>query len=133
MWWWRFSLIGLFLAAVCNANAQTGTVQDDEPLFNWYYAAIFGTGVYSAGDRTVAVLQAPLSFSLRERSEDQWGLRLKLPVSLGFYDFDFGAWSQPGERRVSFGRPARSPLDHALDVLADRSIAAVVFSVACVF
>jgi hypothetical protein len=96
MWWWRFSLIGLFLAAVCNANAQTGTVQDDEPLFNWYYAAIFGTGVYSAGDRTVAVLQAPLSFSLRERSEDQWGLRLKLPVSLGFYDFDFGDFVDQG-------------------------------------
>jgi hypothetical protein len=90
MWRQRLSFIGLFLAAVCNVDAQTSTVEDDQQLFNWYYAAIFGTGVYSAGDRTVAVLQLPLSISLRERSEKQWGLRLKLPVSLGFYDFEFG-------------------------------------------
>ena len=96
MWRWRFSFVGLFVAAVCDAGAQTRTVTDDEQLFNWYYAAVYGTGVYRTGDRTVAVLQAPLSFSLRERSEDQWGLRLTLPVSVGFYDFDFGDFVDQG-------------------------------------
>ena len=89
MFWRRFSVIIVFLAAASNANAQTDSGQQEQQLFNWYYAAIYGTGVYTAGDRTVAVLQAPLSFPLRERSDDQWGLTLKLPVSLGFYDFDF--------------------------------------------
>ncbi|UCH48411.1 MAG: hypothetical protein JSU95_00910 [Betaproteobacteria bacterium] len=89
MWWRRFNVLGLFLVAACNANAQTDAAADEQQLFNWYYAAIYGTGVYRAGDRTVAVLQAPLSFTLRERSDEQWGLRLTLPVSLGFYDFDF--------------------------------------------
>lgn len=96
MWWRRFSAMGLFLAAVVNANAQTRVVEDDEQLFNWYYAAIYGTGIYTAGDRTVAVVQAPLSLSLRERGEDQWGLRLTLPVSFGFYDFDFDDLANQG-------------------------------------
>ncbi|MGD2139833.1 MAG: hypothetical protein PVH25_05520 [Burkholderiales bacterium] len=80
----------LCLAIVGNVFAQTRTVEDDQELLNWYYAATYGTGIYSAGDRTVVVLQAPFSFSLRESSEDQWGLRITLPISLGFYDFDLG-------------------------------------------
>ncbi len=90
MWRRVFGILGLLLALAGNASAQTRAVEDEQDLFNWYYAAIYGTGVYSAGDRTVAVLQAPISVSLRESSEDRWGLRLTLPVSLGFYDFDFG-------------------------------------------
>ena len=96
MWRRGFSVIGLLLAMICNVDAQTRAVEDDQQLFNWYYAAIYGTGIYSAGDRTVAVLQAPLSFSLRERSDEQWGLRITLPVSLGFYDFDFGDFVDEG-------------------------------------
>lgn len=94
--------IVLCLATVSNTIAQTRAVEDDEQLFNWYYAAIYGTGIYSAGDRTVAVFQAPLSFTLRESGEDQWGLRLTLPVSLGFYDFSFDEVVNDGlPKRVS--------------------------------
>ncbi len=83
-------LTGLLAAASAQAQqAQPRFVQEQKELVNWYYAATFGTGVYTTGDRTVAVLQLPLSFTLRESEEDRWGLRIKLPVSVGFYDYRF--------------------------------------------
>ena len=77
------------IAAIPRVNAQTTTVKDEQDLINWYYAATYGTGIYAAGDRTVGVLKIPLSRTLRASSDDQWGLRLLLPVTLGFYDFGF--------------------------------------------
>ncbi len=100
MWQKLLVVTGLCLAVLCNAHAQTRAVQDDEELINWYYASTYGTGIYSAGDRTVAVLQAPLSFPLRESNEQQWGLRITLPVSLGFYNFDL-------ENIIDDGLPSR--------------------------
>ena len=83
-------LAGLLAAPLAQAQqAQPRFVQDRGELVNWYYAATFGTGVYTSGDRTVAVLQLPLSYTLREPKEDRWGLRVTLPVSVGFYDYHF--------------------------------------------
>jgi len=83
-------LTGLLAAPPAQAQqAQPRFVQEQKELVNWYYAATFGTGVYTAGDRTVAVLQLPLSYTLREPEEDRWGLRITLPVSVGFYDYQF--------------------------------------------
>lgn len=43
-----------------------------------------------------------------------------------FYDFEFGAWARAGERYVRTSRPRTSdPLDPALDLLADGSVAAL--------
>ncbi len=101
MTWRRLPVaVLIWLAILPAASAQTRAVQDDQDLINWYYAATYGTGIYSAGDRTVGVLQAPLSFHLRESNEEQWGLRITLPVSFGFYDFDL-------EEVVDNGLPRR--------------------------
>ncbi len=101
MVWRRFpAAVFFWLAILPVASAQTRAVEDDQDLINWYYAATYGTGIYSAGDRTVGVLQLPLSFHLRESGEEQWGLRITLPVSLGFYDFDL-------EEVIDNGLPTR--------------------------
>jgi hypothetical protein len=73
------------------AHAEPATrAQSEEQLINWYYAAVFGTGVYTAGDRTVSVLQVPFSYGLRKADhEGHWGVRLRMPVTFGFYDFKF--------------------------------------------
>ena len=57
-----------------------------ERLVDWYYASTFGTGAYRIGDRTVFVGRLPLSYKLRESGERQWGIKLKMPVSVGVYD-----------------------------------------------
>ena len=95
---WRRILVvaAASVAAISAAQAQTRSVEDDQDLINWYYSAIYGTGIYTTGDRTVGVLQIPVSHTLRESSDDQWGLRLTLPVSFGFYDFSFDAVIEDG-------------------------------------
>jgi hypothetical protein len=79
----------LAAAAVSPAHGQTRAVQDQQDLINWYYSATFGTGVYTAGDRSVAVVQLPISWQLHPVSESTYGLKLKVPVTFGFYDYSF--------------------------------------------
>ena len=100
MWQKLLIAASLWLATSSSVYAQTRAVEDDEQLLNWYYASTYGTGIYSAGDRTVAILQAPLSFPVREGDDQRWGLRITLPVSIGFYDFNL-------EDVVDNGLPAR--------------------------
>ena len=72
--------------------APIGSVAEDEPPgdpVNWYYSAAFGTGVYQSGDTRVAVVRIPFKFSLSDQPEDAWNTRLLVPVSLGYYDYDF--------------------------------------------
>jgi hypothetical protein len=71
------------------ALAQSRQATSENQLIDWYYAAVFGTGVYKSGDRTVSVLQIPFSHSLQAREDEQYGIKLTLPVSFGFYDFRF--------------------------------------------
>jgi hypothetical protein len=77
-------------AAGAPAVAQTTQqASSQDQLINWYYAAVFGTGVYRSGDRTVSVLQIPFSHDLQVRWHDELGIKLTVPVSFGFYDFRF--------------------------------------------
>lgn len=57
-------------------------------LFNWYYASAYGTGVYKIGDETVGVLRLPFSYQLRKANDDQWGVRITLPVTAALAEFD---------------------------------------------
>lgn len=79
----------LAAVAVAPALAQTKQATSEEQLINWYYAAVFGTGVYRSGDRTVSVLQIPFSHDFQTRKQDGLGIKLTVPVSFGFYDFRF--------------------------------------------
>jgi hypothetical protein len=85
-----FSMAAALWLAV-PAQAQVAVQQRAErtdELFNWYYASIFGTGYYRIGEEQVAVLRVPLRYELRPSSAEHWGIRLTLPVSLAFAQFD---------------------------------------------
>ncbi len=71
-------------------QAQILGAQDPANVVDWYYAPIFGTGIYASGSRSVAVLQLQFPHVIREPSDEQWGLKFTLPVSIGFYDYDLG-------------------------------------------
>lgn len=59
-----------------------------EQLFNWYYASVFGTGYYRIGEEQVGVARVPLRHELQRAGAGRWGVRLTLPVSLAFAEFD---------------------------------------------
>ncbi|MBC8008412.1 MAG: hypothetical protein H7X76_10240 [Prolixibacteraceae bacterium] len=84
------AIASLVVLASAQAQAQSlsSTVRDPQELINWYYAATFGTGVYTSGDRSVSVLQVPFSRALKTVDEDGTGLRFKISTTLGFYDYD---------------------------------------------
>jgi hypothetical protein len=81
------AITSLILLAPAQAQSPPGTVSDRQDLINWYYAATFGTGIYTAGDRTVSVLQLPYSHALRTVADDGAGLMFKFSTTLGFYDY----------------------------------------------
>jgi len=83
-----FLLLGAaWVGCASSAHAQNPSSEGD--LINWYYGAVFGTGVYKSGDRVVSVLQIPFGHELKPPTDDEWGLKLVFPVSFGFYDFKF--------------------------------------------
>ena len=83
------------LGALAPAQAQSppvATVQQraehPDELFNWYYASVFGTGYYKIGEEQVGVIRVPLRYELRPASAERWGIRLTLPVTMAFAEFD---------------------------------------------
>lgn len=81
------TIASLILLSSAQAQLQPRTVSDRQDLINWYYAATFGTGIYTAGDRTVSVLQLPFSRALKTIADDGSGLSFKVSTTLGFYDY----------------------------------------------
>lgn len=57
-------------------------------LFNWYYAAVYGTGAYKIGEETVGVVRLPMAYTIREMTDEQWGWKLTFPVSAALAQFD---------------------------------------------
>ena len=80
-----------FLPLFLCAQAQAQALSDRGNLINWYYSASFGTGVYTAGDRTVSVLQLPYSRAWKDVDDHGYGLKFKVSSTLGFYDYNVGS------------------------------------------
>jgi hypothetical protein len=68
-------------------EVELRTEQTD--LLNFAFASQVGSGVYAVDGRTVQIYRIPVDMRLRSVSDDprRWGLKLTLPVTLGFYDF----------------------------------------------
>ncbi len=70
--------------AVYGADAAT---RADLRFTSYAFAHEFGSGVYDFNGRTLQVYGLPLGWTAVEPDQDQPGLRLRLPVTLGFLDF----------------------------------------------
>lgn len=83
------------VAALACALALPGTaaaeseaaVRADQRFTSYAYAHEFGSGVYDFNGRTLQVYGLPFGWTFLEHSEQAPGLRLKLPLTLGFLDF----------------------------------------------
>ena len=64
----------------------------DEPedTINYAYSSWIGSGFYKLEDRTVYLLRAPFSYTLREADTQNWGLEVLLPATIGFHDNEDG-------------------------------------------
>ncbi len=88
---WRDAALVLALlsfAAPGTPRAEIPPVQDLDPseLINYPYDLDSGLGSFSVSGRSVHVYRIPFSYTLRGLAAHPWGLKLTLPVSLGFHD-----------------------------------------------
>ena len=74
----------IFIWGDLTANSS----DEDQNVVNYAYAVFFGTGTYEIEDQKAFIFRAPLSRRVREPSPEQPGIRLLLPVLVGFYDYD---------------------------------------------
>jgi hypothetical protein len=85
----RVRLICIFLAIFSASNLAA---QQNERLTNaepsYIFATILGSGVYTLDDGRITVLRLPFSMKLRAEGPSTHGLRLLLPISLGYGSFD---------------------------------------------
>jgi hypothetical protein len=79
------------LSTVPNVTLATATVQplpqSQQPIANFAFASQLGAGVYSVNGRTVQIYRLPFDWELRPPTEDGVGLKITLPVTLGFYGY----------------------------------------------
>ena len=78
------ALAAIASPALCGADAAT---RADQRFTSYAYAHEFGSGVYDFNGRTLQVYGLPFGWTAIEPGKDQAGLRLRLPVTLGFLDF----------------------------------------------
>jgi hypothetical protein len=81
----------IFLLAIVSAptsHAQTLLSGDEQNVVNFAFATQLGSGVYSVSGRTLQIYRLPFSHDLKSAEDSRFGVRLTLPVTLGFYDFE---------------------------------------------
>jgi hypothetical protein len=87
------AVVAVFLPGASSHAAGRGTysqaeLRADEHFASYAYAHEFGSGVYDFNGHTLQVYGLPFGWQVRELDNSQGpGVRLKLPVTLGFLDF----------------------------------------------
>jgi hypothetical protein len=84
------ALAALVSLVPASLTAQTDPA-DSEPTTNYAFATQLGSGLYKSHGNTVQVYRLGFGVGLRSLEGHRWGLRLRVPVTFGFYDFDLAS------------------------------------------
>src|SRR5207342_3237408 len=76
------------LLAPCCATSQEALRASEEQLVNYAYATALGSGVYDIAGRTLQIYRLPFGYTFSEPSGKRPGVRLTLPLTVGFIDFE---------------------------------------------
>ncbi len=82
-----FLLCLLFFTPLAMAQVEERALEEQSDRVNYAFAAYLGSGIYAASDGAVQVYSLPLAYTLRPPSGRRPGIKLKFPVTFGFYDF----------------------------------------------
>lgn len=96
---YKYLIIAAVLAGCCLGPSPAGATDEPEDIINYAFSSWIGSGFYSVGDRTVYLLRAPFSYTLRETDSENWGLELLFPATIGFHEFSDG---QDNEETITF-------------------------------
>ena len=85
--WGGVLLVVGLLACDRSAFAQEASPAAEGSQANYAFSSQLGSGIYKSSGGTVQVYRVGGSFSLRSVVSDGWGLKLRIPVTFGFYNF----------------------------------------------
>jgi len=69
------------------AAGQQPLTEGEAQVAHFAFASQLGSGVYSVAGRTIQIYRLPIGWQVAEAEGRRPGLRLKLPVTIGLYDF----------------------------------------------
>lgn len=77
-----------FLVFSCagHAFAQIGE-EDEASHLNYAFAVYLGSGIYNVDGRTIQIYRIPISYTIRRIEDRAWGMRVRVPLTFGFFDF----------------------------------------------
>ena len=81
-----FALLCIF--TVNSAYSATRSEDTSFGLTSFAFASYLGTGFYTTSGQNVFVLQAPFEHIIKEKTDTEAGWVLKLPITIGFINFD---------------------------------------------
>lgn len=67
--------------------ALPATAADEIPPLGFAFSHYTGSGIYAVAGRSVQVYGIPVSFAVWKLEEHPFGIRVNVPLSLGFFDF----------------------------------------------
>jgi hypothetical protein len=86
----RSSALAAYIVLVCLTSQLSFAANEKSTagITNFAFASYLGTGFYTTSGQDVFVLQLPFKYVLKEKTDTGYGLLLKLPLTIGFINFD---------------------------------------------
>lgn len=97
-WAMNPALLAILLLAWGLLYGPTPAAQSSEPVeeedfaVSYSYAAVMGTGTYKIHGRRITMMQVPISFTQRPMTDEQFGIRWYMPVTLGYDQVNDNTW-----------------------------------------
>jgi len=87
----RFGTLVCLLVLLWATGVSVDLVEgndNDGDLINWAYQEALDDGVYFSAEENAQIYDLPFSYTLRSIKNDDWGLDLKFPITIGIYNID---------------------------------------------
>jgi hypothetical protein len=84
----RIALACLLTCAGVAAHAQAPLTRSEQTVIDFGFATQLGSGVYTMSGRTLQVYKLPFGYDFDHAEDARVRVRLTLPVTLGFLDFE---------------------------------------------
>jgi len=78
----------LLLLGTTSAAAPRPLTASEQAVLNFGFATQLGSGIYSVSGRTLQVYRLPFGYTLPAAEDTRARLRITLPVTIGFLDFE---------------------------------------------
>lgn len=78
----------LLLPGTSAVAAPRPLSSSEQAVLNFGFATQLGSGIYSVSGRTLQVYRLPFAYTLPRDDDARWRVRLTLPVTVGFLDFE---------------------------------------------